>query len=165
MKENKTINLVNAALFTALVIIATVIIRIPSPTQGYKNLGDCFVILSSWMIGPLYGALASGVGSAISDIIAGVPYYAIGSLFIKGLGALACALIFKKEKGFGNLIFSSIVCEIIVVLGYFGYASLILGRGLSASLSIPGNLIQGGIGIVLALGIYHLVKKAKVFKG
>lgn len=163
MKNDKTVNLVNAALFTALVTIATVMIRIPSPTQGYKNLGDCFVILSAWMIGPIYGAIASGVGSLISDIIAGAPYYALGSLIIKGLAALVCALIFKKEKGVGNRIFSGVMGEIIVVLGYFGYSSLILGNGISASVSIPGNMIQGAIGIILALAIYQLVKKAKIF--
>ena len=164
MQNDKTINLVKAALFMALITISTVIIRIPSPTQGYVNLGDCFVILSAWLIGPAYGAIASGVGSLISDIIAGVPYYAIGSFFVKGIAALVCGLIFSKDKGIGNLIVSSTLCEIIVVLGYFGYSALIIGKGLAAALSIPGNLIQGALGIILALAIYHLVKNTKVLR-
>lgn len=30
-----------------------------------------------------------------------------------------------------------------MVLGYFAYASMILGKGLAAAASIPGNIVQG----------------------
>ena len=42
----------------ALVYVATSIIQIPSPVNGYVNLGDCFVLLSGWLLGPWYGAAA-----------------------------------------------------------------------------------------------------------
>ena len=40
----KTKNMVMAALFAALVCVATMIIKIPSPLKGYINLGDCIVM-------------------------------------------------------------------------------------------------------------------------
>ena len=53
------------ALFMALCCVATMVIQIPSPTQGYVNLGDCVVLLSGWLLGPWYGIAAAGIGSAL----------------------------------------------------------------------------------------------------
>ena len=51
---NKAIRtLVLAALFAALTCVATMVIQIPSPMNGYVNLGDCFVLLAGWVLGPL----------------------------------------------------------------------------------------------------------------
>ena len=38
--------------------------------------------------------------------------------------------------------------------GYFGYACLLLGRGLAAAASIPGNLVQGVIGLAAGIAVY-----------
>lgn len=39
--------------------------------QGYVNLGDCAVLISAWMLGPLYGGAAAGIGSALADLLSG----------------------------------------------------------------------------------------------
>lgn len=46
-----------------------------------------------------------------------------------------------------------------MVLGYFGYKALILGKGLSAAASIPNNLVQAAIGIVLSVLLYTALSK------
>ena len=46
MNDKKIRKLVLAALLAALVCVATMVVQIPSPMQGYVNLGDCFVLLS-----------------------------------------------------------------------------------------------------------------------
>ena len=56
MENQKVRKLVLSALMAALVYVATSIIQIPSPVNGYVNLGDCFVLLSGWLLGPWYGA-------------------------------------------------------------------------------------------------------------
>ena len=48
--------------FAALCFVATVIVKIPQPSGGYFNLGDAFVLLSGWFLGPAYGAVAAGLG-------------------------------------------------------------------------------------------------------
>ena len=48
----KVKKLVFSALMAALVYAATMMIQIPSPMNGYVNLGDCFVLLSGWLLGP-----------------------------------------------------------------------------------------------------------------
>ena len=67
MSDTKIRKLVLAALFAALCTIMTLVIQVPSPMQGYVNLGDCAVLLSAWVLGPLYGGAAAGVGSMLAD--------------------------------------------------------------------------------------------------
>ena len=69
MENNKTRKIVMTAMFAALCCVATMIIKIPSPLKGYLNLGDCIVLLSGFMLSPLYGFLAAGIGSALADAI------------------------------------------------------------------------------------------------
>ena len=66
MKSTK--NLVMGALMAALTCIATMIIKIPTPTLGYIHLGDGLVLLCGIVLGPLGGALSAGIGSMFADI-------------------------------------------------------------------------------------------------
>ncbi len=133
MENQKVRKLVLSALMAALVYVATSIIQIPSPVNGYVNLGDCFVLLSGWLLGPWYGAAAAGIGSMLVDLLSGYGHYVPGTLIIKGLDALVAALIFRAlGRGKTAMLVSGIVGETIMVLGYFAYASMILGKGLAA---------------------------------
>ena len=69
MREAKIKKLVLAALMAALTYVATSIVQIPSPMQGYVNLGDCIVLLSGWILGPWWGAAAGGIGSMLVDLL------------------------------------------------------------------------------------------------
>ena len=160
MENQKVRKLVLSALMAALVYVATSIIQIPSPVNGYVNLGDCFVLLSGWLLGPWYGA--AGIGSMLVDLLSGYGHYVPGTLIIKGLDALAAALIFRAlGRGKTAMLVSGIVGETIMVLGYFAYASMILGKGLAAAASIPGNIVQGIAGIAIGLVLAVLLQKAK----
>ena len=71
------------------------VVQIPSPLNWFVNLGDCFVLLSGWLLGPWWGAAAGGIGSMLADLLLGYGHYAPGTLVIKGLMALVGALVFK----------------------------------------------------------------------
>ncbi len=168
MKKKNMKLLVLAALFTALTTVATMVIQIPSPMSGYVNLGDTLVLLSAWVLGPFVGAAAGGIGSMLADIITGYAYYAPGTLIIKALMGLVAGLLFRavsKKQG-GRSVFAArltggLAAEIIMVVGYFGYAALILQNGISALASVPGNVIQGLVGLVAALALAQILTKAK----
>ena len=51
--------------------------------------------------------------------------------------------------------------EVIMVLGYFAYASLWLGKGLAAAASIPGNIVQGVFGLVAATVVYTVLSRSR----
>ena len=62
--------LVMAALFAALACVATMSIKIPTPgTSGYIHPGDAIVILAGVVLGPAWGFLAGGIGSAMADLL------------------------------------------------------------------------------------------------
>lgn len=162
MSDKKVRKLVVSALMAALTYVATMVIRIPSPMDGYVNLGDCFVLLSGWLLGPWYGGAAAGIGSMLTDLLSGYGYYAPGTFVIKGLDALVAALIFKAMgRTSVAAIVSGLVGEIIMVVGYFGYAALLLGKGIGAAASIPGNLVQAVMGLAIGLILFFLLKRSK----
>lgn len=159
MKNKKLLKLVITALFTALTAVATAVIQIPSPMQGYVNAGDVVVLLCGWTLGPVYGTIAAGVGSMLVDLATGYGHYAPGTLIIKAATALVACLLFRffgkwhenTGKRIAARIISGIAAESVMVLGYFGYACLLLQQGLAAAASIPGNVVQGVVGIVLGI--------------
>ena len=162
MRDTKLLKTVMAALFAALVCVATLAVRIPIPaTQGYANLGDAVVLLAAFFLGPLYGPLAAGIGSALADLLAGYAVYAPGTAVIKGLCALTAALLLRSlgQRMKWADIPASVVGECVMVGGYFLYESTILGYGLAAAGSIPANAIQGAVGVVAGAALFHALRK------
>lgn len=155
--------LVLAALMAALCTVMTLVIQVPSPMQGYVNLGDCAVLLSAWLLGPLYGGAAAGVGSMLADLLSGYAHYAPGTLVIKLAMAVTAAAVLRaleKRSPMLGRAAGGALAEGIMVAGYFGYASLWLGKGLAAAASIPGNLFQGAVGLACALAVYALLSRS-----
>lgn len=138
-------NWIYGGLMTAVIIIATVIVKIPA-INGYLNFGDCFVILSGIMLGPLYGGLSAGIGSALSDIISGFAFYAPATFVIKFLMSVISFYIYKKH----GAVLSAVLAEIIMVLGYFLFETVIYGIGVS-SMGVLWNLLQGTVCGVIAV--------------
>ena len=157
MKNDSNRKLVWAGLFTALITVATVIIHIPSPTGGYINAGDALVILGALILGPLWGAVAAGIGSALADILSGYVIYALPTLIIKALMALVAGSIISHihtKKPLIGVIFGGIIAEIIMIAGYFAFSALFLGFGWGAVVDVPGNAIQGAFGVAAGTALY-----------
>ena len=165
MNNSKTKKLVVAALLAALCCVATMIIKIPSPLKGYLNLGDCVVLLSGWLLSPIYGFLAAGLGSALADIFCGYVTYAPATFVIKGLMALIAYFGFKiLQNKIGNLpsrIISGIVAEIVMILGYFVFEGFLYGF-IPSIVNIPANAMQGLAGIILGIIIIKVFEKNRI---
>ena len=163
MENNKTKKIVMAAMFAALCCVATMIIKIPSPLKGYLNLGDCIVLLSGFMLSPVYAFLAAGIGSALADIFAGYVVYAPATFIIKGVMALIAfygfKLLHKKSGGTPSRIISGIVAEIVMVMGYFVFEGFMYGFAPSA-VNIPANAVQGVAGIILGVILAKIFDKS-----
>ncbi len=169
MKHKILLKTVLAALFAALSCIFTMIIQVPSPMSGYVNLGDCMVLTSGWILGGSYGFLAAGIGSMLADIFTSYAHYAIGTFLIKGIMAVLAAVLFRVfvasiKSSLLSRILSAVIAEAFMVLGYFFYAGLFLGKGVAAATSIPGNLVQGVIGAVAGILLTTLLLRVKNFK-
>jgi uncharacterized membrane protein len=155
--------LIYSALMAAMVCAATAVIRIPSPTGGYVNAGDGVVLLCGWLLGPWYGGAAAGVGSLLTDLLMGYAHYAPGTLVIKGLDAVAAGLIFRSMgRSFRGQLLGGVAGEVIMTAGYFGYSALLLQRGLGAAASVPGNLVQGAVGLVTAVLVLQALRRTSL---
>ncbi len=179
MKDLKSTRfLVAASLFAALVFVATMVIKIPTPVFGYVHIGDGLVLISGLLLGPLAGGLAAGLGSMLSDLLGGYPSWAAATFIIKFLTASSAFLVFKKlSKGQNkpkrlHLLLAGAAGELVMTLGYFIYniiyLTLISSGSERASLAsavtlslaeIPFNLMQGLIGIIILLLCYPILSR------
>lgn len=169
--HEKIARLCYAAMFAALICVATMVIQIPAPLAGYVHFGDCFILIAAWVLGPWFGFAAGGIGSALADLFTGYAHYIPGTLIIKGLMAAAAALIFRAmfKKGFKtNLpayIASGFAAELIMVAGYYLYKATFLQRGWIASgANIPPNCVQGAFGLVLGVFLIKVIEKTGILK-
>lgn len=168
MKLEKTLKLTYTAMLTAMVCVATMLIRIPTMV-GYTNLGDGFILLSAFLFGPFYGAVAGGVGSMLADILSGYAFYAPATLIIKGLIAVIAALLWKAMSKSGGdkvwkKILASLVAELWMAAGYWTFETLFLGEAKAALASIPNNIAQGLVGVVLGMVLYYALSKLPMWK-
>ena len=154
--------IIMAALFAALACVATMSIRIPTPgTGGYVHPGDAIVILSGIILGPGYGFLAAGIGSALADLLGGYLIYVPITFIIKGMVAFASGQICRKLSTAGQrrplaVLLCGVCDTVFVVLGYFLCEIPLYGITASAA-SMPANLIQGISGLILASVLYPVV--------
>jgi len=172
MKNTK--KMVTAALLAAFTCIATMIIKIPTPTFGYIHLGDGLVLLCGIILGPGIGALAAGIGSMFADIFSGYMTWAPATLIIKALTACIAGLLFHKLRlNISSKANRSVrVVIALMVLGYFlfeaglaafasgSFSSAALATGIASSAAgIPFNIVQGVVGIILCLILLPVLSK------
>ena len=162
MKNFNIKNFVLTAVLAALTCASTMLIHIHSPIGGYINLGDSFVVLSGFLLGPVLGGLAGGVGSAFADFFTGHPVYIPGTFVIKALMAIISAIIFKGlKKTFLASIIATFAAELIMVFGYLSYEWVFMGMGYGAMAGILANFVQAIFALFLSVIITTVFKKNK----
>lgn len=165
MAQTTTEKLTIAGVMAALICVATMLVQIPLPAAGgYVNLGDGLVLLAAFLLSPLYGACAAGLGAGLADLISGYVVYVPGTVVIKAAMVLIAGLICRRGmKGKVTLarLLSCLAGECVMVLGYFVYESLVLGLGAGAAANILANMGQGAVGIAVAMAVSALIIKKK----
>lgn len=141
---------------TALVCVATLIIRIPNPMGGYFNVGDVMIFVSALTFGPLVGGIAGGIGSALADVI-GFPVFAIPTLFIKGVEGFLAGLITNKKSIFRDVL-AVTIAGVEMILGYLVVEIYLWGLE-AALLEIPANIGQIVIGGLVGIPVAVVLRK------
>jgi uncharacterized membrane protein len=163
--HSKTKKIIVSALMAALVCVATMIVKVPSPLKGYINLGDGIVLLSGWILSPGYGFLAAGLGSAFADLFSGYFTYVPATFIIKGLMALIAFASFNLlSKKIGKIlayIVGGVLAEILMIVGYYVFEGFLYGFVPSA-VNIPANAVQGVAGIVIGTVLIKILEKTNV---
>lgn len=185
MKESKNRRaltmLCMAAVMAALVAVGSKIpdIQIPSPLGTNRfHLGNVMCALSGLLLGPWWGGLASGVGSAIFDLFDPLRIMEAPITFLtKGLyGVVSGAVYFKVFQGRSNYVSeaaasaAAAVSYIAVYLVKCFFYNGLLVKGLDpagawvATLGkLPSSLFNGIVAVIFApiLGVaLHKALKA-----
>ena len=167
--SRKLLKITTAAVLMALTCVLTMAVRIPSPTKGYLNLGDSAVLLSGFLLGPVYGPIAGGVGSALADFLAGYPVYIPGTLVIKALMAWLIAVIPRLFRGKGSVglrigfLLASAAAELLMTAGYYLYEAAVIGEGfIPAIAGVSGNAVQGIAGAAAAYFLVELFSRTGI---
>ena len=163
MKNNHIKLICLTGIFSALVVVVTAFLHIPT-YNGYVHCGDGFIFIAASIL-PMPYAIAVGVlGAMLADLVTGYAIWAPGSMIIKGLLALLFTCKANKIITKRNLIML-LPAALISAAGYYLYEVLITGSFLASLSGIPGSLIQALTSsiIYVALGTamdkYNLKKK------
>ena len=170
--RNKSINkMVLTAMMMCMIIVMTIIIRIPIPaTQGYIHLGDCMIFFSVLLLGWKWGAVAAGIGSAMADMFAGYVQYIPVSLVVKGLMAVVMGLCIEAavKRGWEGVkmrvaeIIGMVTAGAFMVSGYYIAESIMYGSFITPLASVPMNIIQFAVGVVLASALAYALCKTSM---
>lgn len=126
-------------LMTSLVFLSTSVIKIPT-LNGYIHLGDGFIFLSTLLLGPFYGAFASGAGSMLADILSPYAQWAIPTLIIKSLMALIMGLVIRHRTK--REVFISAATTVTVWITFFIVIKNALASAISFSVDNLASVLE-----------------------
>ena len=147
---------------TALLTVATLLIRIPIPaTQGYINLGDDAVIAVALVWGPRSAMIGGGLGSAMADLLGGYVFWAPFTLIIKGLEGLLVGLVntrirLRLGRRWG---FAASVGGLTIIAGYYFVEAGLYGADV-VNVSAISNTIQAIGGVVAGVATATILRRA-----
>lgn len=167
---------IRLSVYTAVVLVATIILQIYTPaTRGYFNLGEAAIYTIAYMATPLVAGIASGVGSALADLLTGYGVFAPGTLVIKFTEGYIVSLLMRRlaRAGVLRLRIGSVLTAVAtgVVIGVTGS---VLWSGeveitsvplsimgiettlLSTSLTI-GSLVWALIGLLVTVFLLYMI--------
>ena len=151
----RTGKLVFTSLMACLVLLGTILFRIPIPmTQGYVHLGDAMIYIGVLLLGKKQGAAAAALGSSLGDILGGFAFWAPWSFFIKfAMAFTAGAMIEKRSK-----IISMTAGGLVMCAGYLIAERIMYGSWALAAVGLPWNIGQFAVGIAVALAAQPLFR-------
>lgn len=162
----KTKEIVQTALLTALVFVATAFINIRLPflsNGGLVHLGTVMLFITAIVFGKEKGAIAGAVGMAVFDLSSGWALWAPFTFIIRGImGYMVGAVTWSKNRDGNNLmvnIFAMILSGAWMIFGYYITEGILYGNWIAPVASIPGNVTQIVIGLILGLPIAKVLKR------
>jgi uncharacterized membrane protein len=155
-----TRDLAAVAIMGALTTVVTMFFIPFVPTGGFFNLGDAVVVTTALIFGPIVGALAGGVGSALADILLGYGAFAPYTLVIKGLEGFVVGKIAgtSEKTSTMKMVIAWLAGGIVIVAGYWVAEAFIMGLGVPAATAEIIINVPQAIGSVIGIPVSIAVK-------
>lgn len=167
----KTFDLILTAMAISLVFVATQLLNIRLPIAangGLVHLGTAMLFIIAMLFGPKKGAIAGAVGMGLFDLINGWTLWAPITIVARGLqgyivGQIAWSAMRQGGSKTFNIIAAIVSIPVMVAVYYVGEA-IIFGNFVIPAASIPGNLVQNAVGLLVAIPVVIALKKVPFFK-
>lgn len=169
--RQKTLSIAMTAMLIALVFIATLFVNIKLPIKangGLVHLGTAMLFIASILFGPKKGAMAGAAGMGLFDVVGGWLIWAPITIVARGLQGFIVGKIAWANGRKGDSIAFNIVAMIIsmpVMHAVYYIGEVILYNNWVAPLaSIPGDMIQNLLGLIVAIPVCLFLQKTPMFK-
>jgi uncharacterized membrane protein len=178
LKDNQSGNLIKSynikdmvitSLLIALVFVATSFIKVRLPISlngGLIHMGNSMLFTAAIVFGPRKGAAAGAIGMGLFDFLSEWAAWTPFTVIVRGVMGYIIGKVayLNNKKGFSwayNLLGISLG-SIWMLIGYYFTEVILYGNWMQPLTSIPGNVIQILIGVVVALPLSAALKRAKL---
>ncbi|RLK62686.1 ECF transporter S component [Atopobacter sp. AH10] len=149
------------AIMIALTTVLSLHVLIPVPaTKGIITLCEAGIYTTSLLLGPIPGAIVGAATGGLVDFISGFSEWMPWSIAIHGLQGLLAGYLARHFKPSGQIV-GLVLASLLMVTGY-AFATYLMYDWPATLASIPSNLAQCGLGILVALPLYQALKKIKL---
>ena len=169
--KSRTFNMILTAMLIALVFVATLTLNIRLPIAangGLVHLGTAMLFIASILFGPKKAALAGALGMGLFDLVSGWTLWAPFTVVARGLQGYIVGKIAwsfgRKGNSMGFNILATIVSIPFMLAVYYICERVLYGSWIIPLASIPGNIVQNVVGIIIAIPVCIVLKKVSVFK-
>lgn len=169
-QRTKTYDLVMTAILIALVFVSTIFLNIKLPITangGLVHLGTAMLFIASILFGPKKGAIAGAVGMGLFDLVGGWLVWAPITIVSRGLQGYIVGKIawFHGRNGdsMGLNIVATIVSIPVMVAVYYVGEGILYANWVAPLASIPGDLVQNILGIIIAIPVCAVLRKIPYF--
>ncbi|GEK32221.1 membrane protein [Kurthia zopfii] len=166
-----TNDLIITAMCIALVFVATLFLNIRLPISvngGLVHLGTAMLFITTLLFGPKKGMIIGAVGMGLFDLFSGWTLWAPFTFVTRGLQAwIVGTIAYSAYRNASSIPFNvmGILASVPVMLaGYYLCEGIIFGNWIAPATSIPGNLLQNAVGLVIAIPVVAALKKLPMFK-
>ena len=169
-RSDRTLRIVIAAMFAAMVAVMTAFVQIKTPTGGYVHLGDSMIYLAASFLPLPYAVAAAAIGGGIADLLV-YPETIIYTVIIKAINAVFFSAKSDKLLTKRNALMT-IPSGLVTVIGYSIsklIRMLLAGDSFQSALAnalwkMPENSIQAVASALIFLLIAAAFDKADIKK-
>ena len=162
MNHSAILSMVITAICITLTYIFTAFINIRLPIAangGLVHLGNVALFISAILFGKKTGALAGGIGMGLFDLLSGWTAWAPFTLIIVGIMGFIMGWMTEHKKTYPRIILAMIMVSAIKIVGYYLAEVILYGNWVAPITSVPGNLVQMGVGSVIVLVVIGPILK------
>ncbi|MED3661786.1 ECF transporter S component [Ureibacillus sp. FSL K6-8385] len=165
-QRSRTVDLTIQSILIALVFLSTLFINIKLPIAsngGLVHLGTAMLFIASILFGPKKGAIAGAAGMGLFDLVGGWLVWAPITIISRALqgyivGKIAWSNGSRGESFVKNLMATIVSIPVMVGVYYIGEA-IMFSSWIMPLASIPGDLVQNAVGIIIAIPVCVVLKK------